>query len=71
MDFTVERESDGSWHLVAGAIEAESAAQAVARACVDDGLYRAGPLGTTGIREHFVVPPWGPPEAVEPLGPTV
>ena len=66
MDFTVERESAGSWHLVASAVEAETAAQAVARACSDEGLYRAGPLGATGLRELFVVPSWGPPEPVEP-----
>lgn len=71
MNFTVEREAAGSWQLVADVVEAESAAQAVARACTDDGLYRAGPLGTTGLREHFVVPPWGPPEAVGSLGPAV
>lgn len=66
MDFTVERELLGSWDLVTGAIAANDAAQAVARACSDPGLYRASPIGTSGLHEHFMVPSWGPPEPVEP-----
>lgn len=65
MDFTVERRYDGSWHLVGGAIEAKSAIQAVIRAASDGGLYRAAPLGTSGLEQHFIVPTWGPPEPVE------
>lgn len=65
MHFAVQGRYGGSWHLV-GAIEAESAIQAVSRAAPDAGLYRAGPLGTTGLERHFVVPTWGPPEPVEP-----
>jgi hypothetical protein len=66
MEFTVERESDEGWEAVAAAIYATDAAQAVTRTCNDAGTYRAAPLGTSGIHEHFVVPTWGPPEPVEP-----
>lgn len=65
MDFTVERNEAGDWKLIAAAVMADDAAQAVRRAGFDAGLYRASPLGTSGLDEHFVVPVWGPPEPVE------
>ena len=68
MHFRVERERGGIWHEITSAIEANSAAQAVARACSDAGRYRAGPHGSTDEVEHFVVPAWGPPEPVEEDG---
>ena len=66
MHFTVERKHCNGWELVVGAVQAEDAAQAVVRASSDPGLYRVGPIGATGLKEHFVVPEWGPPEPIEP-----
>lgn len=64
MNFTVERWSERGWELKAVAL-ADDARQAVARGAEDPGLYRARPLGTRGLEEHFSLPEWGPPEPVE------
>jgi hypothetical protein len=61
----VERRHLGRWRTVDAQIEARNAAQAVARACSEPGVYRAGPCGTSGLVERFLVPAWGPPESIE------
>lgn len=62
VEFQVEREMDGHWYPVVGAIEAESADQAVARVAWAEGLYRTRPAETPDAApSHFRVPPWGQP----------
>lgn len=61
--FIVEAESDGGWTLIAEAVEARSALQAVARAAPLEGRYRVrSPDEAHRCPQLFLVPPWGPPE---------
>ena len=52
------------WRLVADAVEATSAVQAVIRAADGEGRYRARGDGKDGA-SVFWVPAWGPPEPLE------
>jgi hypothetical protein len=53
--------SGQDWFLVADAVEATSAVQAVIRAADGEGRYRARGSGEDGA-SVFWVPAWGPPE---------
>jgi len=66
--FSVERQNLGFWHVVAPAVEADSALQAVIRSSSEAGTHRATPQGTYGLGEYFVVPEWGPPKPIVPPG---
>lgn len=68
MQFTVERQNIGIWHLVAAAVEAEDAFQAIACSATEPGTHRATPRGTHGLGEYFVVPELGPPQPIAPPG---
>ncbi len=52
------------WRLVADAVEATSAVQAVIRAADGEGRYRAHGDGNDDP-SVFWVPAWGPPEPIE------
>ncbi len=61
--FTVEGETAGDWALIAEAVEAGSAIQAVAHAARREGRYRVrSPAEPHQAPHHFWVPAWGPPE---------
>jgi hypothetical protein len=68
MQFTVERQNIGIWHVVSAAIEAEDALQAVTESSTDPGTHRATPQGNYGLGEYFDVPELGPPEPIAPPG---
>lgn len=66
IQFTVERQNLGFWHVVAAAVVAESALEAVIQSCSEAGTHRATPRG--GLGEYFVVPECGPPVTIAPPG---
>jgi hypothetical protein len=62
MEFRVEREMDQHWYRVKDAIQAGSAAQAVALCALAEGTYRARPVeAPRSAPEHFAVPSSGEP----------
>jgi hypothetical protein len=62
MKYDVEREIEERWYPVAGPTDSGSAAQAVARAALTEGVYRVRPAHRGGERyELFRVPAWGAP----------
>jgi hypothetical protein len=62
MKYKVEREIEEHWYPIAGPTDSDSAAQAVARAALTEGVYRARPADRAGARhELFRVPAWGAP----------
>ena len=66
MQFSVDREIDSHWYPVDTAVEAGSAAQAVALCATAEGTYRATPIDAPASRaEQFSVPAWGPPDPVD------
>lgn len=68
MEFTVERQRAGSWQVVATAVEAESALQAVTRSSPEPGTHRATERSAYALGEYFRVPELGPPEPIAPPG---
>ena len=62
VQYKVEREIEQHWYPIARSIHSDSAAQAVARAALTEGVYRARPADRVAERyELFRVPPWGDP----------
>ena len=62
MKYDVEREIEEHWYPIAGPTDSDSAAQAVARAALTEGVYRARPTERAGDRyELFRVPALGAP----------
>ena len=62
MKFDVEREIEEHWYPVAGPTDSNSAAQAVARTALTEGVYRARPTDRRrGRYELFKVPALGAP----------
>jgi hypothetical protein len=62
MKYDVERGIEKHWYAIAGPTYSDSAAQAVARAALTEGVYRARPADRAGERyELFRVPAWGAP----------
>jgi hypothetical protein len=60
--YDVERGIEEHWYPIAGPTESDSAAQAVARAALTEGVYRARPTERAGGRyELFRVPALGAP----------
>ena len=60
--YDVEREIEEHWYPVAGPTDSDSAAKAVARAALSEGVYRARRTGRThGRYELFKVPALGAP----------
>ena len=62
MRYDVQREIARHWYPVAAPSDSESAAKAVAKAALTEGVYRARRAdGLAGRYELFRVPPWGQP----------
>ena len=62
MKYDVEREIDEHWYAIVGPTDSNSAAKAVARSALTEGVYRARPADRAGDRyELFKVPAWGAP----------
>jgi hypothetical protein len=62
MKYDVEREIEEHWYPIGGPTDTDSAAQAVARAALTEGVYRVRPAEHAGERyELFRVPAWGTP----------
>lgn len=62
MKYDVEREMEEHWYPIGRPTDSDSAAQAVARAALAEGVYRARPADRAGERyELFRVPAWGAP----------
>jgi hypothetical protein len=62
MKYDVEREIEEHWYPVGGPTDSDSAAQAVARAALAEGVYRVRLADRSGERyELFRVPAWGTP----------
>ena len=60
--YDVERGIEEHWYPIAGPTDSDSAGQAVARAALTEGLYRARPTDRTqGRYELFKVPALGAP----------
>jgi hypothetical protein len=68
MRFTVERAQGDVWKVVAPEVIAIGARQAVERIEPRGGFYRAGPAGTIGLSEIFIVPEGGTSARVGALG---
>ena len=62
MKYDVEREIEEHWYPIGRPTDSDSAAQAVARAALTEGVYRVRPVGRGRERyELFRVPAWGAP----------
>jgi len=62
MKYNVEREIEEHWYPIPGPTDSDSAAQAVARAALTEGVYRARPTDRGAERyELFRVPALGAP----------
>ncbi len=62
MRYDVEREMEDHWYLIGGPTDSDSAAQAVARAALTEGVYRVRLAERAGERyELFRVPARGAP----------
>jgi hypothetical protein len=62
MKYDVEREIEEHWYPIGGPTDSDSAAQAVARAALTQGVYRVRPADRAAERyELFRVPAWGAP----------
>jgi hypothetical protein len=70
MRFTVEFAQGDEWKVVAAEVIATGARQAVERIAPRGGFYRAGPAGTFGLSEIFIVPEGGSASRVGALGGT-
>ena len=65
MKYDVEREIEEHWYPIAGPTDSDSAAQAVARTALTEGVYRARPSHRARERyELFRVPALGAPISV-------
>jgi hypothetical protein len=65
MKYEVEREIEEHWYPITGPTDSDSAAQAVARTALTEGVYRVRLADRAGERyELFRVPAWGVPIAL-------
>jgi len=65
MKYDVEREIEHHWYPIAGPTDSDTAAHAVARAALAEGVYRVRRADRAGERyELFRVPSWGRPISI-------